>query len=243
MKFKLIILSVLLSPLFLFSQSKSSLDIVGGADYAYRTLSSSIDTSFILDGRNAQEKGRIKARFGFNYNRKIKDRLFFKTGLRFASVGYLVTDVKGLIFGSDLDILEGSNGSSTSMIEDRSLKLIEDNYFIEVPLALRYEFPKNKVSFFIEAGLSPNIYLATRVKQILDGEVTTAIVDSAIFNYSRMHIVGSLSLGLNFNLNDNWQLFAQPIGRYHFTNLISAAEVQENLYTLGLELGVRRFLK
>ena len=242
MKIKIITLCLFLMPLFLIGQSKSSFDIIGGVDYAYRTLSSNNDTLSQIGTRNANEKGRVKARFGFNYNKKLKERLFFKTGVRLASVGYVVSDIDNLIFGSDLDILEGSNGTANSM-DNGSFKSIEDNYFIEIPLMLRHELSAKKFSLFVDVGLSPNIYLSTRVKQIFRGETTTQIIDSDTFDYSRLNLVGSLSLGMNYIMNDKWQFFAQSIGRYHFTPLISDAQIRENLYTIGLELGVRKMLK
>ncbi|MFT4761384.1 MAG: hypothetical protein ACI9XO_004022 [Paraglaciecola sp.] len=55
-------------------------------------------------------------------------------------------------------------------------------------------------------------------------------------------MVGSLSFGVNCQLSKHFQLFTQPIIRYHLTNLTKEPE-QEHLYNFGIEIGVRGALK
>lgn len=240
MKLKLIIFSLVLIPIFLHGQSKSSVDLIGSADYVYRNLSSDaedpnsvVSIPDLIDFMDDHQKGRLKARFGFNYNRKINQKLFLKSGLRLATVGY-ITDSRASSF--DLEVA----------------KLSTEHLFLEVPLVFRYEVLQvDKISLFIEVGFSPNIYLSTRTKNVTNGEITEDPLDFASFGaYNRLHWVGSVSPGLNHTLNDNWQLFGQSIFRYHFTRLINDSQfpmafnilTKERLYSIGFELGIRRFL-
>ena len=238
MKLMLTTFSLLLLPLFLHCQSKVSFSIVGSADYAYRYLSSSSEPSTlsIVDSRNEQERGNIKARFGFNCSIELAHNFFIKSGLRYANIGYILD--KSDILLSSIDFIAAQENSLETVEQIGTV----DHFFFEVPIVVRYEFPKKMISFFVEAGLSPYIYLTTKNKQTTETRVRT-ITGSVTRDLDRLQIAGSISFGFNYDLNVKWQLFGQPIVRYHFTSLTRGNPVKENLYTLGLELGVRRFLK
>lgn len=235
MKLQSIFLSFLLIPTFLFCQKKSSIDIIGSADYSYRSLSDRGEDGplgsvpdilqNVINERQDNELGRIKARVGFNYNGQLNQKLFFKTGIRLASIGWVE-------FRDD--------PLSTVMIKNAT-----EHFFVDVPIAIRYELPQENFSFFIEVGLSPNIYLQTRTRDVFNDEVVKQNVDRVDFGFNRFHLVGSLSVGLNYDLNDKWQIFGQPIARYHFTSLVNkdTGIFKENLYTIGFEFGVRKFLQ
>lgn len=239
MKLKSIFLSLLLIPTFLFSQSKSSIDIVGSADFSYRHLTagdenatSLISNQELVDFLNGRQMGRFKARFGFNYNRQISQKIFLKTGLRLANVGYI-------------------NEFRVSGFSPEDTRLSNEHLFVEVPIVIRYEAPQDeKITLFLEAGFSPHIYLSTKTQDVDTGEITEEPMDFAEEGFfNRLHWVGSFSAGLNYNLNNKWQLFGQPVFRYHFTSLNDLSELSaplpftiERLYTIGFEFGVRRFL-
>lgn len=239
MKLKSILLSLLLIPTFLFSQSKSSIDIIGSADYSFRHLTAGDESATTLfsnqdqvDFLNGRQTGRFKARFGFNYNRQVSQKIFIKTGLRLARIGYI-------------------NDFRMSSFDVEGAKLSDEHLFVEVPLIARFEAPQDeKISLFLEAGFSPHVYLSTRTKEVIDGEITEEPMDFADEGFfNRLQWVGSFSAGLNYNLNDKWQLFGQSVFRYHFTSLIDLSELPaplpftiERLYTIGFEFGVRRFL-
>ena len=87
MKQILLYLSLFLFPLFTYSQLNSSLDLIGGIEYGYRNLSSS-SVPVVVSVRDDIEIGKINFRIGFNYNKRLSEKIFFKTGLRFAISGY-----------------------------------------------------------------------------------------------------------------------------------------------------------
>ena len=59
--------------------------------------------------------------------------------------------------------------------------------------------------------------------------------------FNKLQLVGSVSFGANFKLNDRVQLFGQPIFRYHLTQLQNGI-VSEFLYNAGIEIGVRKLM-
>ena len=122
-----------------------------------------------------------------------------------------------------------------------SLQLSRDYWFIEIPVAARFEFSNKKFSPFIELGVSPSVYLTTRTKTVTDIGTDVTYQKGGTADYNNMHLVGFTSFGVNYSLNDKFQLFGQGIYRYHFTKLVDAP-ISEHLYNYGLEVGVRRRL-
>ncbi len=222
---------LLFIPFVSFSQINTSLDILAGIDYSYRNLN---NNSILNDG----ETGKINFRFGFNFNKKVSEKFFFKTGLRFAAVGYKGKKNDNLRWGN-----QQTGGVFNPSIpgEFSSLQFIYNYLFIEIPIIGRYEFSKKKFTPFAELGLAPSLYLTTRTKQITN-------IDSKVFSasdpsFNKVHFVGVISFGGNYTINQGLQLFAQPTFRYHLTRLINDVPIKENLWTVGLELGFRKRLK
>lgn len=238
MKYNLIAILTLL-PFLVFSQINLSVDLVTGIEYSYRSLRTSrVDPIVIsiLDGRNV-ETGKSNWRFGLNYNKRISAKFFLKTGLRLASIGYKGEKKIGLRWGSEI--------TSMGWIPDPSLaheiQLIHDYLFIELPIVGRYEFKGKKLSPFIELGVAPSYYLTTRTKKITDIGNESTFQKSPAPHFNSLQVVGLFSMGINYNLNENIQLFGQPIIRYHFSKLIEAP-IEEHLYNFGIELGLRKKL-
>ncbi|MGD1846111.1 MAG: hypothetical protein ACFB10_12025 [Salibacteraceae bacterium] len=226
------------SLLFLFllscigwSQSNQSLDFIGSIDYGYRALRTpDTDESFsqLVKNRDSYEIGKVNWRVGFNFNQRLGSKLFFKTGLRLANGGYGTKELT----------------TATTTLPNASLpnkyKINYNYWFAEIPLALRFEINQKKFSPFIEAGVAPSVYLVNRNRIFRNGEASTEFVDQeAIYGFNRLHWVGTLSFGANYNLNEKFQFFGQPTFRYHFTK-VADAPIREYHYNFGLELGVRK---
>jgi hypothetical protein len=224
-------------PVVGFGQFKSSIDFVGGIGYSYRLLDSKATAASLSPRFENREKevGKISHRYGMNFNHRISYNIYFKTGVRYAKVGYK-SEVKKFLFANDLqnDIASGDTGFF-------SIRDFQENYsytFWEIPLMIRYEFKNQHFTPFFEIGLSPNFYVNTKTQQLLDEETFGTFTNETSDNISTISMVGSLSFGLNYPLNRHFQLFTQPIIRYHLTNFTKNIE-QENLYNFGIEIGVR----
>ena len=238
MKTSLVLSLLILLPFLGVSQINSSIDFLAGLDYSYRNLSTSSDDALvlgILENREVGESGKINWRFGVNYNRNLTSKLFFKTGLRLASVGFAGEKKTDLRWGSELI----GGGFELDPDLPREVQNINDYWFLEIPIGIRYEICQKKLTPFIELGVSPSIYLTTRVA------TKTDIGDSSTFDknnqdsFNQFHLVGFISMGLNYNLKETIQIFGQPIFRYHLTELVDAP-IEEHLYVAGIEIGVRK---
>ena len=236
-----IFLILLIIPAFAFSQVKSTIDFVSGIEYSYRILKTTNDeliTNVILDNREG-ETGKINFRLGFNFNQRLSEKIFLKSGVRLASVGYKGEKRTGLIWGSEIDPNLGYQLDPNLPHESQ---FIHDYWFIEIPIIGRYEFNNRKITPFIEAGISPNVYITSKTKIKTDISSNVEFYDETKLNFNRMHLAVNLSFGLNYQLSPKWILFGQPVFRYHFTKLVEAP-IKEYLYNYGIELGARMKIK
>ena len=234
MKTKFIIILILLIPVFGFSQINQSFDFVSGIEYSYRNLTTSSEdksVKWILESRDNEESGKLNWRVGFNYNRRLTDKIFLRTGLRLASVGYK---------GEKIVLRWGSDDTDPNLPHE--IQFVYDYWFAEIPIAGRFEMNRKKISPFFELGISPSIYLIQRTKTITDIKTETQFQNNNIDGFKKVHIVGFISFGVNYTINDKFQLFGQPIFRYHLTELVDAPIV-EHLFNYGIEIGIRRKLK
>ena len=242
MKVKLTTILILIIPMFGFGQISQSIDIVSGIEYSYRNLTTSSEDEIvtkILESRDNEESGKFNWRIGFNYNRRLTNKLFLRTGLRLASVGYKGEKRTGLRWGSEYD---GMGGWVPDPNLPHEIQLIYDYWFAEIPIAGRFELNEKKLAQFFELGISPSIYLTTRTKSATDIGTDAEFQNDAIHDFNKVHIVGFVSFGLNYSINEKYQFFGQPILRYHFTKLADRP-IAEYLFNYGIEIGIRRKIK
>jgi hypothetical protein len=226
-------LLLLVIPFFSFAQIISSIDVVGGIDSKYRGFSHS-DYPYIPELQIGNQK-KLNWNTGLNYNTTLREKLILKTGIRFASYGYKHEE-NDLRWGSEFE-----NGEYTpDPTLPHKLKFVSSDWFIEIPIAGRYVFKEARISPFAEVGLAPSVYLRTNTKQTTEFSTKTSSYDAVDnFGINRIHILGLVSIGANYNLTPIIQLFAQPIFRYHLTKLADGPGA-ERLYCAGIEIGLRK---
>ncbi|MCB0652842.1 MAG: outer membrane beta-barrel protein, partial [Saprospiraceae bacterium] len=142
----------MLIPVLSFCQFNSSIDLAVGLDYSYRNLSTSETDEIhntIIEIRK-QERAKTGLRFGFNYNKRLAKKLVFKTGLRYASKGYKSEKKGGLRYESEY--ATGVYVLDPSLVHE--YQYVYNYWFLELPLAVRFELSKKKFSPYIETGLS-----------------------------------------------------------------------------------------
>lgn len=210
MKIKLTLLFFLILPGVSISQFRTSVDIVGGYDYAYKIIDNT--NSFTL------KRPRKGFRIGGNYNVRVMEQGYFKTGIRYVRQGY-----------QQLDLLLSSPNIYKEFI---------DEYYIEFPLSFRYEFTENKFSFYTEAGISPHLFL--KGKFIQQSEMLTTSNDYEIpyMKDRNFRLAFTVGVGLNYRISKRFQLFAQYSYRNFFPSDARADEIDYSL-NAGFEMGIR----
>lgn len=241
MKSQFIQLLFVILPVSVFSQMNSSIDFVFGLEESYRSLSTTSEDPIvtgILNQRNGKEIRKQNWRLGFNYNKRLTKSLFLKSGIRLASVGYYDEKLSDLRWPSEI----GPNGFELDPSLPHKIHNSTNYWFLEIPLAARYEISHARFSPFIELALSPSVYLTTRIKKETDINTEVTFKRSSNSDFSTVHLVGSASFGSNYTINNKFQLFGQVAYRKHFTKLVDAPII-EKLYNYGLEFGIRRKLE
>lgn len=197
-------------PLCSIGQIHTSLDAVASYDFINRNI-----ISF------TPNKPLSKSyRFGANFNFRIFDKQYIKTGIRYVKQG----DVYFVSFTAP-----------------SPLTYYYDEYYIEVPVVSRSEFGKKKLSPFIEVGLAPLLFL--KAKRLVNNsgniiekeDVPPYLEDKRI----RMSIV--ISLGCQYKLNKHFLLFVQPTYRYLFPLEYNSGLTLKGR-NFGIEFGVRKAL-
>ncbi len=229
-------LLILISTLGLNAQD-SSVDVMLGLDYSFRHLYFQADdpsTNFMVEAR-AAEAPSINARFGLNYNHKIGEHKWIKTGLRIADLGYKLGLTTDLVWPSELE--------TGVFIFDPSLpheiQFINNLIFIEIPLALRYEFKQTKWTPFVEMGVSTSLFVGNYKQQVTDISSDFKYEPASSTSQRNLQMAAVFSFGLIQDYTENLQVFIQPSFRYHLTAW-QKSTIREHLTNGGIEIGVRR---
>ena len=234
---KLIHCLLLLLPGFLLGQFDRSLDLTVGADYTHRHLRAGDDDPTLaktIQNRNDGELGKYNWHLGVHYNRRVSGRLFLKTGLQLASVGYRDERLTDLRWGSEY--------TDGKWIKDPSLphelEVRRNYWFVEVPLVARYAITSGRLTPYVELGVAPSLYLNSRTRSITDLGDDTEVTRDDTPKIRDVQLVALFGCGVSYRLSDGFAVFAQPSLRYHLTAMVGSP-VRERLYGVGLGVGVR----
>ena len=150
----------------------------------------------VKEDLNIEERGKFNLRYGFNFNKKLSEKKFLRTDLRFAFIGYdgrienMVDTVSGLDLGT--------------------FQTFYKYLIFDVPLVVRYEFSQNKFAPFVELGVGPMLNFKTYNKVSSMGEVPCPVFSEYYFDDTRLLFVSVLSFCGNYTITEKLQLFAQP---------------------------------
>lgn len=225
---------IIFSTSTLFAQHKLSVAPIFSTDYSFRTLSSDANNQPMIDSRNSNEIPKIGFRVGTDFHYKISKKISIKTGMRFASAGYQNKKIEDINWASEYNALTGITTNDPSLPHELQHKY--KYYFIEIPLAIRYNIGHKKLSYYIEAGLSAMLYTNNRIKQVTDIDVKYD--KERVANFNHFSLSTSVSIGLQYQLNKKIVPFIQPIFRYGITP-INDNPIKMNLHSLGCEFGFR----
>ncbi|MEM9545609.1 MAG: outer membrane beta-barrel protein [Bacteroidota bacterium] len=173
-------------------------------------------------------------RTGINLNYKFTNHFFLKTGLRFA-VLKTKHEIDNLRWSSEI----GPNGWMPDPTLPRSIESIVNRRCIELPLHVRYQFGKGRLSGFTEIGISPHIYLNTQNVNSTNLETVVSTIDETEFGTRRFVNAFVFSVGVNYAITSKLQLFAQPVFR-KYQEFIPNSPMEGAQTNFGLEFGIRR---
>lgn len=234
MKNASLVLFVVLLPLIAASQINSSFDFILGSEKSYR-FNPTVEyySGHDYGARNRAEVKKPGWRIGMNYNRPIAVGTSMKLGFRFAHGGfrspYLIDD--------ELQLAQnGIGGWFIRPPRTDSYQKSYNFYFLEIPVAVRYDVNWNYITPFIEAGIAPNFILHSDTREVTNVKTTISEME----NLNIVQIAAFISVGFSYEMKSGNAIFFQPIFRYHLTKLQRESEHVDHLFNRGFEIGFRK---
>jgi hypothetical protein len=200
---------------------KNSIGIYFSPDYCYRNLSAKEDYYWMMTPYDTLEVGKLGYTFGFQFNRKVFPALELSAGIAFSDRGERTRKY----------VIPPANN------------YINHYYYLDVPISVRaypflnnYYIKKNpKLFFYFLGGLQCSIFLNHKLeRQNTFNEIETISTRGYV---SKVNLGFLLGLGVNYNIQKQLALKAEPILR-HSINSVSKAPVKKHLYSVGLQLGL-----
>ena len=214
----------------------NSFDLVIGGDFGFRTIDyneSSQEGLVEYTNRNNFERHKLNYRIGINYMHGLSHNLSLKTGLRLSNPGFSISQVENIDPSQDINTIDKSFNSLGSEYKYQY-------QFIEIPIGLRYSLTNSVCEPFLEGGISSNFYWRTVVtEEFYEGGSKSTIVNEEI---KTLNYVAYVSVGGNFTISNRLSGFTQLIARYQLNDL-RKSELIERIFSIGLEVGVRYYMK
>lgn len=209
---KVLILFLLVSPIICFSQStflsKNALSVVGG-----------VGVGGLFDGTNSKRIQNLKAQggepsvaanftAGVDYHRHFISGLSGKIGLRWSRWGYnafLTTTWISFTIAARPVFID----------------------YIEVPIAVQYEFGSKKLKPYCQLGISPMVAVGA-----------TSTIPDVYAGVNKFSFSVQLAGGLHYDLSEKYFLYGHIIGKVQALPVHNYYRTNEHIYNCSLELGV-----
>lgn len=235
MKKTIVFLYFAFLPFITYSQFHPSIDFISSVDYTQMSGILYISPGVIF--RQEDIKHKLNYRVGADINLYILDKVILKTGLRFVQMGFTEKLEKYYVkFIPNVNLPFPFDPYLPPYIYNSY-----DQKLLEMPLVGRYEFNDNKISMFVEFGMSANMKISTKNTKINSSREVT--VDGNVnFNGNKRLIIGLVGgVGAKFKLTADFEAFAQPTFRY-YPNVDDHATRAYSLKNISLEFGIRMAL-
>lgn len=212
MRISNLIICFFIFQLSLNAQIHTSVDGVVGYDVL---ISNDFGFGFSSLGSN-----RSGYRFGANFNFRIFDKGYIKTGLRYTRQGY---------------ITYAFNNTPAEFFNTI------DEYYLETPILLRYEFNDKRYAPYFEVGGAPYLYLRSRSNVNSFGNVSSGDLDPPHLENKRFRFAIVLAIGFQYKLTHQYLIFMQPTFRY-FMPIDYGVSSTVKTSNFGIEVGIRKAL-
>lgn len=201
-------------------------------DYGSEEVSDfSYNTGF-LAGYDLTKNWSVRTGFSYSYlAQTIKPKVAYA---RMGSDG-LIHYQFNASYGSTLLI---SDQSFTPVVGD-SLKILSNSFqslqILSVPVILKYQFVKNKFSFYAQAGLSANFIVGERMIIAIPGQAQST---QKIEGLNKQYLGGTFSFGAAYNPYKKLSIMIEPTLRGAITSINKNTPVITRPFSLGLAMGI-----
>ncbi|MGC4103306.1 outer membrane beta-barrel protein [Ferruginibacter sp.] len=231
MKHFLAFITALVSLTATAQQKNSSSTLLGlsfSPDHSFRTLvyhSGDAPTDLVIKSRNDNELAKFGYTAGLNVYFKCSRRVGFETGIQYANKGYQ-TKEQQLVYAPPDNTLPSTQ------------KINYTYQYIGIPLKLKLHFGTGQLQFNTGLGFVTSILLNAK-ENITYGYLNGTSQkksSSSTSGFKKLDFSPVISAGVNYQLNNKLQLFAEPSFRYNVLKTKDAS-ISEHLWSAGLNVG------
>lgn len=228
--------------------NKKYIEIYGGPDYVFRTLS---DTGNSMYLQKRKESTKFKSGFsaGIRYTRVFSNSMSVRGGVNYSQINEKFTFSQGNLV--QITYIINANGDTTGsyMTTGTRYKTTINKYrSIDVPIVVGYELGNGKLHANINAGAVVNVY-SWQKGEVLDTALNPVSITtgkgSSPYQFKTNAGVGFIgAVSVYYKLTDRIHVMAEPYFRYNFTPMNKESiTLKQKYHTAGLRLGVRLDLR
>lgn len=232
---QLLLLTASLLPYFIYGQDTSStkgkrfsIGVNFSSDYCYRTLTKKEKDLSIEQWtsiKNIEDSiyiPKLGYTAGVNLDCQINERLSFQTGIQYSNKGY-----------KTIPILTMYNWVLPPAIAIN----LTSYYYFDIPLQFTFlSHTKRKIQVIKSVGVVLNYFRKITTKTIPEANHSTyeMLTYASTFDYDKINISPTISLGLKYNLNDRIYLRAEPTFRFSLFSTHYNDYASIHLWSAGL---------
>lgn len=204
-------------------------------DICFRTLEKTDGSStndWIMDLRNDGESPKFSYSTGLSLCYNLTRHWGIETGLQYSNKGFAFVN-SNPTFGSQIDPRYGFiYGDSITKIT-----MLDNFNYLDIPLRTIFTVGSRKVRFISSVGITTNILINatnTSVVKYENGD-TDRNTQEQPYDYKKVNFSPTVSIGIDWQLCDKFNLRVEPTFRYGLLKIIDAP-ITAYLWSGGLNL-------
>ncbi len=121
------------------------------------------------------------------------------------------------------------------------VKFKQNQYFVQVPIGLRYYLSYQKLKVYLQPTLAPAMFLTnqTKVEYIMDGPNKSNASWGGYTGIRKYNIIAGLGIGLVLPISEKIGIGIQPHGGIQLLPMVNDSATGARLYSAGLDLAFR----
>ena len=146
------------------------------------------------------------------------------------------------LLNTSLGTAELPNSSTSTPQVGDSLNLKKDSkqilHFINIPLIVRFQYLKNKISYYAYSGLAVNILIKEQSEVTIENPTNETIIISNINGLKKNTFGFLLGIGIQYNFYKGWGIYTEPVFRRSITSINQNTSVTSYPYSIGFNTGL-----
>lgn len=191
-------------------------------DICFRTLKNTDGSStsdWIIDLRNDSESPKFSYSSGLSLCYHLTSHWAFETGLQYSNKGFKYVN-SNPTFVDPYGYPDTTEGPAPTRIT-----FIDNFNYLDIPLRTIFSIGNKKVRFISSIGITTNILISPTITSIIkyDDEHTDHQTQKAGHVYKSINLSPTASIGIDWQLFDNFNVCIEPTFRYGLLKIINTS--------------------